>query len=154
MNAPAWGVKVHFSSHDSGFQSFAFHPQFNQIGTPVYGRFYTYTDTDNIKDKADFTPNGPGHAHQTVLLEWQAKHPQAATYDGGAPREVFRIAKAFRFTMEGNLPSIRSQNRAVRTTACCTWEWPMVVTAVILTSMRRTSRSHSAKSFGSTRWIE
>jgi hypothetical protein len=103
VNAPAWGVKVHFSSHDSGFQSFAFHPQFDQIGTPGYGRFYTYTDTDNIKDKADFTPNGPGHAHHTVLLEWQAKHPEAATYDGGAPREVFRIAKAFSIHNGGQL---------------------------------------------------
>ena len=47
VNAPAWGIKVHFSSHDSGFQSFAFHPQFNQPGTRGYGKFYTFTDTDN-----------------------------------------------------------------------------------------------------------
>lgn len=95
LNAPPWGVNVHFSSHDSGFQSFAFHPQFNQPGTPGYGKFYTFTDTDNVEKKADFLPNGPKRAHHTVLLEWTAKNPKAATYDGGPPREIFRIAKAF-----------------------------------------------------------
>jgi glucose/arabinose dehydrogenase len=45
--------------------------------------------------KADFLPNGKGHAHDTVLLEWTAKDPAAATYDGRAPREIFRTAKPF-----------------------------------------------------------
>src|SRR3954453_9417094 len=53
VNAATWGVNVQFSSHDRGFQSFAFHPQFNQRGTPGYGKFYTYTDTANLT-KADF----------------------------------------------------------------------------------------------------
>jgi glucose/arabinose dehydrogenase len=95
VNAPNWGVNVQAGSHDSGFQSFAFHPQFNQRGTPGYGKFYTYTDTSNIEPKADFLPNGPGHTHDTVLLEWTAKNPQAAVYDGVTPREIFRTAKPF-----------------------------------------------------------
>src|SRR4051794_29172240 len=103
VNAAAWGVKVHFSSHDSGFQSFAFHPQFSEPGTRGFGRFYTFTDTDNITSKPDFRPNGSGHAHDTVLLEWTAKNPKAERYDGGPPREVFRITKAFSIHNGGQL---------------------------------------------------
>ena len=103
VNAERWGIHVQFSSHDRGFQSFAFHPQFNQRGTPGYGKFYTYTDTSNMTGKADFLPNGPGHTHDTVLLEWTAKNPEAAAYDGGAPREIFRTAKAFQIHNGGQL---------------------------------------------------
>jgi hypothetical protein len=103
INAPQWGIDVHFSSHDSGFQSFAFHPEFNQPGKPGYGKFYTYTDTSNMTPKADFLPKGKGHAHDTVLLEWTAKNPAAATYDGGPPRELFRTAKPFPIHNGGQL---------------------------------------------------
>lgn len=95
VNSPQWGVNVQFSSHDRGFQSFAFHPQFNQPGKPGYGKIYTYTDSSNMARRADFLPNGPGHTHDTVLLEWQAQNPEAATYEGRAPREIFRTAKPF-----------------------------------------------------------
>jgi len=103
INAPTWGVNVQFSSHDRGFQSFAFHPEFDQRGARGYGKFYTYTDTANITPKADFLPNGKGHSHDTILLEWTAKNPKAATYDGGAPREIFRTAKPFQIHNGGQL---------------------------------------------------
>ena len=45
--------------------------------------------------KPDFVPSGTGHTHDTVLLEWTAKEPAAATYDGGAPRELLRAAHPF-----------------------------------------------------------
>ncbi|MDQ2777407.1 MAG: PQQ-dependent sugar dehydrogenase [Acidobacteriota bacterium] len=95
INGPEWGVNVQSFGHDRGFQSFAFHPDFNRPGARGYGKFYTYTDSANMTAKADFLPNGEGHAHDTVLLEWTAKNPEAATYDGGAPRELFRTAKPF-----------------------------------------------------------
>jgi hypothetical protein len=103
VNAKTWGVPVQFSSHDRGFQSFAFHPQFNERGTRGYGKFYTYTDTTDITRKADFLPNGPGHIHDTVLLEWTAKNPPSAVYDGEAPRQVFRTAKAFQIHNGGQI---------------------------------------------------
>ena len=34
INAPNWGVRVQSMGSERGFQSFAFHPQFNQAGTP------------------------------------------------------------------------------------------------------------------------
>ena len=95
INAAGWGIGVQFQGSERGFQSFAFHPQFGQRGTPGYGKFYTYTDTTNITPKADFSTPGTNRTHDTVLLEWTAKDAAAATYDGGAPRELFRAAQPF-----------------------------------------------------------
>jgi hypothetical protein len=103
INASRWGIDVHFSSHDSGFQSFAFHPEFNGRGKPGFGKFYTYTDTSDMRSPADFLPKGKGHSHDTVLLEWTAKDPTAAQYDGGPPRELFRTAKPFPIHNGGQL---------------------------------------------------
>jgi hypothetical protein len=95
VNAASWGVGVQSQGFERGVQSFAFHPQFNQRGAPGFGRFYTYTDTLNTTPKPDFLPSGGGRTHDTVLLEWTAKTPAAATYDGGPPREIFRAAHPF-----------------------------------------------------------
>jgi glucose/sorbosone dehydrogenase len=95
LNAPAWGVSVQSMGNERGVQSFAFHPQFNQRGTGGFGKFYTVTDTSNMAPPADFKPSGGGHTHDTILLEWTAKNPGAATYDGGAPRELLRFAQPF-----------------------------------------------------------
>jgi glucose/arabinose dehydrogenase len=81
--------------NERGFQSFAFHPQFNRPGTPGFGKFYTYTDTANTSATADFKPGGGTHTHDTVLLEWTANSPAGATYDGGAPRELMRFEQPF-----------------------------------------------------------
>ena len=88
INDPKWNVGVQSQGSERGFQSFAFHPQFNQPGSRGFGRFYTYTDTTNMMPAPDFTPAGGNNTHDTVLLEWTAKTPGAATYDGGPPREV------------------------------------------------------------------
>ena len=96
INAPNWGVPVQSMGRERGFQSFAFHPQFAQSGTPGYGKFYTYTDTSNMMPMPDFLPAPGGmNTHDTVLLEWTAKTSAAATYDGGAPRELFRLRQPF-----------------------------------------------------------
>ena len=103
INAPQWGVSVQSSNSERGFQSFAFHPQFNQTGRRGYGKFYTYTDTTNMMPTPDFTPSGGGTTHDTVLLEWTAKNPAAATYDGGAPRELIRIRQPYANHNAGHL---------------------------------------------------
>jgi hypothetical protein len=95
LNDPKWGNPVQFTGTERGFQSFAFHPQFSQAGTPGYGKFYTYADTTNMTPTPDFVPLGNGHTHDEILLEWTARDPKAAAYDGGAPRELFRIAHPF-----------------------------------------------------------
>jgi glucose/arabinose dehydrogenase len=95
VNAANWNVGVQSAGSERGLQSFAFHPQFARRGAPGYGKFYTYTDTTNTSGQADFAPTGSGRSHDTVLLEWTAKDAGAATYDGGAPKEVFRVAHPF-----------------------------------------------------------
>jgi hypothetical protein len=95
INAPSWGVSVQSMGRERGFQSFAFHPQFGQPGTRGFGKFYTYTDTTNQMPVADFTTTNPSTTHDTVMLEWAAKTPAAATYDGGPPRELFRLRQPF-----------------------------------------------------------
>jgi len=95
INAPDWEVSVQSGGSERGVQSFAFHPQFNQRGARGFGKFYTVTDTTVTNRPADFKPGGGTHTHDTVLLEWTAKSPAAATYDGGAPRELMRFEQPF-----------------------------------------------------------
>jgi glucose/arabinose dehydrogenase len=95
INDPKWGVSVQSMGRERGFQSFTLHPQFGQAGTPGFGKFYTYTDTSNQTPAADFTTTNPATTHDTVMLEWTAKTPAAATYDGGPPRELFRLRQPF-----------------------------------------------------------
>jgi glucose/arabinose dehydrogenase len=96
INAPAWNIGVQFQGSERGFQSFVFHPQFAQQGARGYGKFYTYLDTPNTTATPDFTAGeGAKRTHDTVLLEWTAKNPAAATYDGGPPKELMRFAQPF-----------------------------------------------------------
>ncbi|HET9467109.1 MAG TPA: PQQ-dependent sugar dehydrogenase [Vicinamibacterales bacterium] len=93
---PRWNIQVQFQNFERGFQSFAFHPDFNRRGAPGYGKIYTYTDTSNVTPTPDWTPfPGAKVSHHAVLLEWTAKNPAAATYDGDAPRELMRWHRPF-----------------------------------------------------------
>ncbi len=95
VNDAKFGVNVNSGGNERGFQSFAFHPQFATQGTPGFGKIYTYVDTANMPPEVDFKPGGGQHTHDAVLLEWTAKNPSAATYDGGAPRELMRFEHPF-----------------------------------------------------------
>jgi glucose/arabinose dehydrogenase len=95
VNDAKWGIGVQFLGPERGLQSIAFHPQFARRGSPGYGKLYTYTDTVNTSPKPDFAPTNGNRTHDTVLLEWTAKDPAARTYDGGAPKELFRAAHPF-----------------------------------------------------------
>jgi glucose/arabinose dehydrogenase len=95
INDPKWGVNVNSTGRERGFQNFAFHPQFSQAGTQGFGKFYTYTDSTNQPVARDFTTTNPATTHDTVLYEWTARTPAAATYDGAAPRELLRFRQPF-----------------------------------------------------------
>jgi len=95
LRDPKWAVSVQSTGRERGMQSFTFHPQFTQAGTPGYGKFYTYTDVSNQNPAPDFTTPSPTSTHDTVLHEWTAKNPNAAAYDGGAPREMIRLRQPF-----------------------------------------------------------
>ncbi len=95
INDPAWGVGVESGGRERGFQSFAFHPEFGKPDEPGYGRFYTWTDVRDTEPEADFRPGGGNNTHHTVLYEWVAEDPVAATYDGGSPCELARFEQPF-----------------------------------------------------------
>ncbi len=95
INDSNWEVAVQSRGRETGFQSFAFHPQFGLPGTPGYGKFYTWTDSRNTEPAPDYTPSGGGDSHDTVLLEWTARNAGSASYDGGQPRELLRIQQPF-----------------------------------------------------------
>ena len=90
-----WGISVNSRGNERGLQSFALHPQFGEPGSPGFGRFYTWADTDNTSPTPDFTPGGDGDSHDTVLHEWIARDPSAATYDGDPPRELARFQQPY-----------------------------------------------------------
>lgn len=95
INDSTWGVQVQATGRERGMQSFAFHPQFGQSGTPGYGKFYTWTDVRTNDREPDFRPGGGTNTHHTVLHEWTARSAANATYDGGPPREVMRLEQPF-----------------------------------------------------------
>jgi TPR repeat protein len=103
LNADHWGVSVESSGFEQGFQSFAFHPQFHESSTPGFGKLYTLTDTSDTRPPADFASGGNSNSHDTVLLEWTAEHSEAATYDGGPPRELVRFEQPFNIHNGGHL---------------------------------------------------
>lgn len=95
INDPQWQRAVQSSGRERGFQSFAFHPQFNAPGTPGFGRLYTWADVTDTVPAPDFVPRAGARTHDTVLLEWTARTPDAATYDGAPPRELIRVQQPF-----------------------------------------------------------
>ncbi len=95
IDDPSWGVGVQSRGRERGFQSFALHPDFGRQGAPGYGRIYTWSDTPDLEPAADFNPAVDDRSHHTVLLEWAARDPRAARYDGGAPRELARFAQPY-----------------------------------------------------------
>lgn len=91
-----WGYRVQSQGNERGFYSFAFHPQFAQVGTPGYGKFYTWGDVVDTVPPPDFRPGPQGrNTHDTVLLEWTARNPGAPSYDGGPPRQLIRIEQPY-----------------------------------------------------------
>lgn len=90
-----WDISVESSGRERGYQSFAFHPHFGEAGMAGFGKFYTWTDTDNVQPPPDFAAGGEEVSHHTVLHEWTAMTPGAATYDGEAPRELARFEQPF-----------------------------------------------------------
>lgn len=95
IDDPQWGVNVESGGREQGFQSFAFHPQYGEPGTPGYGHFYTWTDVAADDSEADFTTPQEGASHHTVLYKWVDPDPSSDTYEGDAPREILRFSQPF-----------------------------------------------------------
>ena len=86
------------SSSEAGFQSFAFHPQFDRPNADGFGRFYTIHSSRDTSPDPDFSPGGRTEFH-TVLLEWRTDTPAADVFAPASPdqpyRELMRISQPF-----------------------------------------------------------
>ena len=92
----SWGYPIQTQGQERGLQSFTFHPQFGQEGTPGYGKFYTWVDIVDTRPEPDFRPGPDGRdSHDTVLLEWTAGNAFSPIYDGGPPRELMRLEQPY-----------------------------------------------------------
>ncbi len=83
---------------EPGFQSFAFHPDFDQQGEAGFGKFYTMHSSANNSPTPDFNPGGSNVFH-SVLLEWNASDASSNTFvaaNSASPfREVARFQQPF-----------------------------------------------------------
>jgi len=83
-----YGVSL-ISSSEQGFQSFAFHPDFNTSGAAGFGKFYTAFSTSNTTPAPDFTAPG-SDSHDEVIYEWTTSNPLASTFTPAVPATPFR----------------------------------------------------------------
>lgn len=99
LDLRAYPALALYSTSEAGFQSFAFHPDFNTAGAAGYGKFYTVHSTTDRVPTADFTPGGGDNTHDTLLLEWTASDPAATVFTPAIPgalyRELMRIEQPY-----------------------------------------------------------
>jgi hypothetical protein len=100
----ATGRSMHFISSQQGLQSVAFHPQFEQVGQPGYGKLYT-----TMLENRPADPGSPSHFYlgnstyggpfsindvpynvDGVLAEWTFDH-NSGQVTSGSYRELFRV---------------------------------------------------------------
>ena len=77
------------SGNEPGFQSFAFHPEFDNAGADGYGRFYTVNSCGNTTPTPDFDTPGSAGFH-TLVLEWETDDATAPTFSPANPSAPFR----------------------------------------------------------------
>ncbi|MCG8412643.1 MAG: PQQ-dependent sugar dehydrogenase [Pseudomonadales bacterium] len=77
--------------NETGLLGFAFHPQFDEPGTPGYGKFYTSYSATVDSGIADYLEN-PDNDHESVITEWTSDDPGADRFSG-SHRELFRIGQ-------------------------------------------------------------
>ena len=74
---------------ETGFQSFAFHPDFATADAAGFGRFYTIHSSNDRNPTPDFDPGGDSSIH-TSLLEWRTGSPTAQTFSPANEEQPFR----------------------------------------------------------------
>lgn len=98
LNLNEFATNPVVSTAEAGFQSFAFHPDFANVGTAGYGRIYTMHSTSNTSPSPDFDPGGLTSFH-SVLLEWRTEDHSAETFiaaQADSPfREIMRLDQPF-----------------------------------------------------------
>ncbi len=139
VNDAKWGNPVVPRGTEAGFQSFAFHPQFAQAGTPGYGKFYTYLDTTNMTPTPDFVPLGPAVAHRrdpAGVDREGIRRRRRMTAALHASCSAFCIPSAI--TTAARSRSIPTPGLEAPSSGCSTSDRPTAAAAAIRTMPRRT----------------
>ena len=93
INIDDWGVNVWANDfREGGMQSFAFHPQFANSGTPGYGKFYTWTDSSNRRLMPDFMPSGALTINVLLLPGLETPNPLLIDVDHGFMKSIKAFA--------------------------------------------------------------
>ena len=93
LNLDSFGLSLNNDNSERGFSQIAFHPQFDQPGTPGYGRLYASFSTSNTAPAPTFT-TGQGRSHDEVVYELRTNNPAATTFQSDfTPRQVLRLAQ-------------------------------------------------------------
>ena len=77
--------------NEAGFMGFAFHPEFAQQGQPGYGKLYTAYSATPGSGVADYL-EASSNVQESVLREWTARRPAAATF-AGTSRVLLRVGQ-------------------------------------------------------------
>jgi glucose/arabinose dehydrogenase len=92
FNMSTTGISLSGNSAQQGLQSLAFHPEFDQVGMPGYGKFYTTMLRSTSSGAGAFylgdSPRGAFVNADGVLAEWTYNH-DAETFGGF--RELLRV---------------------------------------------------------------
>jgi len=78
---------------ERGLLGLAFHQDYSNLGTPGFGKIYTYS-SEPVAGPADFTvvlPAGATFDHQAVLAEWMVSSTNPNIIDQNSLREIMRI---------------------------------------------------------------
>lgn len=79
---------------ERGFSSFAFHPDFANVGTAGYRKFFT-AHSASTAAAANFDDTAPGAPnHWSVLTEWTVNDPTANSF-AGTRREIVSFAQPY-----------------------------------------------------------
>ena len=78
---------------ERGLSQIAFHPQFDQPGTPGYGKAYLSFSTSNTAPTPDFASPASTRTHDEVIYELTTNAPTASTFALSSARQVLRIAE-------------------------------------------------------------
>ena len=98
--------------NETGLAGFAFHPQFAQIDTAGYGKFYTAFSVGSGSGRADYLDDDSEN-HESVVWEWTANNHESFQF-AGSSREVFRIGQ---FAQNHNIGNLAFNPAAVPGTA-------------------------------------
>ncbi|MCC7204841.1 MAG: PQQ-dependent sugar dehydrogenase [Phycisphaeraceae bacterium] len=92
--ATAPGASLLTSSGETGFSSFAFHPDFAAPGAAGFGKLYVTYDSSDTSRPVDY-PSPGGTSHHSVIEEWTIDPGDPNHADPGTRRQVLRIGQPY-----------------------------------------------------------